>query len=209
MYIDGHERKDVVQARIVFYNKMSELMQRNDVIFIAQDESIYYAKDGLAQTWYNNASLKKKGKKKEIMISGWFDHEGPMEQIGTKSLYSLKFECKWGYYTYEKFEQDVFSAIEIAEAKYPGKHLVFLYDQSSVHKKRRNNSLDAKKLNFKPGGKQPKMHETIWNGVVQSLVFPDNHPTYPGQPKRAMMIAAEQGFNTSRKKKDEVVEWLS
>ena len=125
------------------------------------------------------------------MISGWFDHEGPIEWMSMKSLYSLKFGREWGYYTYEKFERDVFSAIEIAEAKHSGKHLVFLYDQSSVHKKRGTDSLNAKKLNLKPGGKQPKMYETIWNGVVQLLVFLDNHPTYPGQPKGAMMITAE------------------
>lgn len=105
VYIDGHERKDVVQARIVFYNKMIELMQRrNDIIFIAQDESIYYAKDGLTQIWHNDASLKKKGKDKGIMVSKWFDEKELLEWISKKSLYFLKFGREWGYYTFEKFE---------------------------------------------------------------------------------------------------------
>src|SRR6185312_2965732 len=92
VYIDGHERADVVQAQIAFCNKMIELMKRGDeVVFIAQDESIYYVKDGLTRTWHNDASLKRKGKGKGIMVSGWFDEKGPLEWMGNKSLYSLKF----------------------------------------------------------------------------------------------------------------------
>ena len=32
-------------------------------------------------------------------------------------------------------------------------------------------ALDASKMNLKPGGKQPKMHDTIWNGKVQRMVY--------------------------------------
>ena len=28
-------------------------------------------------------------------------------------------------------------------------------------------------MNLKPGGKQPRMHDTVWNGKVQRMVFPD------------------------------------
>jgi hypothetical protein len=43
-YIDRHEREDVVAACGVFCAQIQELLQE-DVVFIAQDESIYHAKD--------------------------------------------------------------------------------------------------------------------------------------------------------------------
>ena len=43
-YIDGHEREDVVAGHGVFCAQIQELLQE-DVVFIAQDESIYHAKD--------------------------------------------------------------------------------------------------------------------------------------------------------------------
>ena len=45
------------------------------------------------------------------------------------------------------------------------------------------------------------MHDTIWEGKVQSLVFPPDHPKYPGLPKGARQIAVERGLDHTVKKK--------
>ena len=94
--------------------------------------------------------LKKKGLGKGIMVSVWMDSKGILtltpEQwemgkqtnptLQQKAFFMLKFGRVWGYYDWAKFEQNTLKAMEIAEIIYPGKTLVFLYDHSSVHKKR-------------------------------------------------------------------------
>jgi transposase len=66
-------------------------------------------------------------------------------------------------------------------------------------------------MNLGPGGKQPKMHDTVWNGRVQKMVFPSDHPKFAGLPKGAACIAEERGIpgGVRGKKKDEIIEWLS
>ena len=39
-----------------------------------------------------------------------------------------------------------------------------MFDQSSCHKAGAADSLDASKMNVNPGGKQLKMHDTVWAG---------------------------------------------
>lgn len=51
-------------------------------------------------------------------------------------------------------------SIDNVQWKHLDKRLVFIYNHSSVHKKRGDDALDAKKLNLNPGGKQPQMHNT-------------------------------------------------
>jgi hypothetical protein len=143
------------------------------------------------------------------MVNGWFDHEGPLVVNGEALYFLLKFGQEWGYYTWEKFERDLMRAIAITEAKYPGKRLVFLYDQSSIHKKRADDALNAKRLNLKPGGKQLRMRNTVWNGVPQSLVFPANHQHYSNQPKSAKAIALERNIDIQGLKKDEIIAKLA
>jgi hypothetical protein len=88
-------------------------------------------------------------------------------QLAKKALFVLKFGKIWGYYDWVKFEKDLDMAVIIAEILYPGKKLVFLYDNSSVHRKRSDDALDEKKINVNPGGKQPICHDTILpNGQV-------------------------------------------
>ena len=50
-------------------------------------------------------------------------------------------------------------ALTIAKLKYPSEKytVVWLFDQSSCHKAYAEDALNAKSMNVKPGGKQPKM----------------------------------------------------
>ena len=59
-------------------------------------------------------------------------------------------------------------AIEIAEMKYPRtRHtIIFIFDQSSCHCAYADDALVVTRMNVNPGGKQPKMHDTIWNGKI-------------------------------------------
>lgn len=51
-------------------------------------------------------------------------------------------------------------------------------------------ALDANLMNVKPGGKQPVMHDTVWEGRVQKLTFA------LGIPKGMMLILEERGICT-------------
>lgn len=64
------------------------------------------------------------------------------------------------------------SAVEVAEAKYPkgnGYRLYWVFDQCSCHAAFAEDALNANKMGARPGGKQPLMRDTVWNGKPQSL----------------------------------------
>ena len=97
VFIDGHEREDVVTDRVKFLHKMKELepylvefdssgqilektypddcqvsgSQQRPTILITHDESIFSANDGKKQAWVkeSNTFLRPKGKGQGIMVS--------------------------------------------------------------------------------------------------------------------------------------------
>jgi len=55
----------------------------------------------------------------------------------------------------------------MAEFKYPkekGYRIAWVLDHSSCHGAYSDDALNAYKMNAKPGGKQPAMRDTEWNG---------------------------------------------
>ena len=79
------------------------------------------------------------------------------------------------------------SAVEIAEFKYPSKHYnLFLSDQSSGHTAYDDDALIVSRMNVKPGGCQPKMRDTVYDGVTQRMVF---------DPKGMKQILIERHIN--------------
>ena len=64
-------------------------------------------------------------------------------------------EAKEGYWTSDKFVQQMKVAIRIAEFKYPkqeGWRHVWIFDHSSCHAAMADDSLDVSKMNVNPGG---------------------------------------------------------
>ena len=57
----------------------------------------------------------------------------------------------------------------------PGMIAVFAFDNSSSHAKLADDTLNAANMNLNPGEKQPIMRDTIFNGRVQSMVFPADY----------------------------------
>lgn len=81
--------------------------------------------------------------------------------------------------------EQVAKAVMVAEVKYPssqGYHHVWCFDQSCGPTAFAD---DAFKMNKGPGGKQPKMRDTIWNGQSQTLTLPD------GRSKGAALVLQE------------------
>ena len=60
--------------------------------------------------------------------------------------------------------KQVDKAIKIFEDKYPHAQALFLFDNAPSHKKYAEDSLNAERMNVRPGGKQPKLRDTVFNG---------------------------------------------
>ena len=63
-------------------------------------------------------------------------------------------------------------------------------DNAPIHCKSSDDALNVQHMNVRPGGKQPKMRETVFNGEVQQMVLPD------GRPKGMKMVLQERGVDT-------------
>ena len=66
-----------------------------------------------------------------------------------------------------------------------------------------DDSLNVEKMNVHPGGKQPAMRDTTWQGRVQQMVYPD------GTPKGMKAILEERGVNTRKMKANDMRKKLS
>ena len=79
-------------------------------------------------------------------------------------------ESKEGYWTSDKFMEKVRMAVKIAEVKYPqskGCEHVWIFDHSSCHSAKADDSLDVSKMNVNPGGKQHVMRDRFYYGKLQ------------------------------------------
>ena len=105
-----------------------------------------------------------------------------------------------GYWTSEKFMCNVKDAAAIANYKYPSDKytITWLFDQSSCHRAYADDALNAAKMNKRPGGEQPCMRDTVWQGRVQKLVD-DN-----GVAKGFQKVLEERGFLLTQLKKIKV-----
>ena len=66
---------------------------------------------------------------------------------------------------------------------------MWLFDQSSCHRAFAEDALNAKVMNIRPGGVQPRMHDAMWAGKVQKK----NDET----PKGMKQVLEERGINTA------------
>lgn len=97
---------------------------------------------------------------------------------------------KDGYYNSVMFTAQVDKAIDVFERVFPNATGIFMFDNAPSHKKYPSDGLNAADMNVHPGGKQPIMRDTTWNGTHQSMVLSD------GQPKGMKLVLQERGINT-------------
>ena len=233
MYIDGHERSDVVQYRNVFLRKM-EILQgahvpppqcsneqladktssstQKHLVIIYHDESIFHSNEDQGWAWVEEGmqTIRPKGQGKGIMVSDFINEYNGYLQLTTEEFESarqhnpaIKKEARvlWkygvadeGYWDNDNFIKQVKVAAQIAEVKFPAvsHNLLFIFDQSSGHAAFPADALNVNRMNVKPGGQQPAMHDTVWNGKVQKMVFSD------GTPKGMKVVLRERGVDVHR-----------
>ena len=83
-------------------------------------------------------------------------------------------ESKEGYWTSEKFMEQIKIATKLAEVKYPrdnGWKIVWIFHRSSCHAAMADDSLDVNKMNVNPGGKQRVMRDGWRAGKPQRMNY--------------------------------------
>ena len=97
------------------------------------------------------------------------------------------------------------NAVKIAEIKYPKSdnwNIVWVFDHRSCHTAMADDALNADQINVKPGGQQPKMRDTVWEGNVQKM------NSALGVPKRMRLVLQERGIDTTGLKAEDMREIL-
>jgi hypothetical protein len=200
VYIDGHEREDVVRHRKKLLKTLHDLRsslppcsddpprirleedeEKKELVLIFHDESIFNTNEG--QTWMRGESerpaILPKTKGSGIMVSDFVEEYGgylklsPEELDDAKSKYPnieiaarrlLEYGAeKEGYWTSDSFMGQIRNAANIADVKYGATHtIVWLFDQSSCHRKFDDLALQSSKILVKDGG--PRRVRTLSGG---------------------------------------------
>ena len=188
------------------------------LVLIYHDESIFNSSEGQSWMWAaeDMVVLRPKTKGSGIMVSDFIDQysgflrlteeeqalsraSDPHFPAEARALLEYGAERE-GYWTGEKFMKNVEDAARIAEFKYPSDKftITWLFDHSSCHRAFAEDALNAKRMNVRPGGRQPRMRDTTWAGQPQKLVD-DN-----GVPKGLSKVLEERGINTERMLADDM-----
>jgi hypothetical protein len=218
VYIDGHERPDVVEYRKKFLQKMEEYeplfiraterdqnvmhipntpnSDQRPIVFYTHDESIFYANDSEKVIWHPQGEmpLRKKGQGRSIMVSEFISElTGPL-------LEAREIICPGkshdGYWTGKDVAEQFKKAIKIHKQKFPEYDALWAFDNSSNHNCFADDALIVSKMNLGSGGQQAKLRDTIFKGERQLMVFPDDHPeeTLRGVPKGMRQVLIERNL---------------
>jgi len=98
--------------------------------------------------------------------------------------------------------------LEILKKQFPGKRLVFIFDNSPIHRKKADDALNAQRMNVWPEGVQPCMRYTQWTdsrGRVHKQKMVDKK----GAPRGLRAVLTERGLFREGMVKEDMVEVLS
>ena len=180
-------------------------LNEKEIVLVTHDECIFYSNDGKRGIWAKSGELplRKKGNGRSIMVSEFlteahgrlclsdeqvFDHRNIPKEA---RVYLQPGKNQEGYWTSEHLINQVETkAIPIFEAIFPNCIGLFAFDNSSNHAAFKSDALVASKMNLKPGGKQPKMKDTVFgsNNQRQSMVNEN------GEPKGMKQVLIERGL---------------
>lgn len=186
-----------------------EILNKTVVIF--HDESTFQCNDDQPTFWgtKGTVAIKPKHKGAGIMVSDFIDEKNGYlaltqeeydvakqtdPNIWMQARAFLEYgESKEGYWTSEKFMEQIVMAVKIAEYKYPqddGWKIVWIFDHSSCHSAMADDSLDVNKMNVNPGGKQRVMRDGWWGGKPQKMNYAI------GIPKGLRVVLEERDVDT-------------
>ena len=220
IFFDGHDRSDVVEEREKFLDALEDFDKltvepgkplpyldpgQKHLLRVVHDESTFYANADQSQFWSDGEQqlLRQKSLGQSIMVSDFIvERYGYLKDENNSARLCLEIQ-KDGYFNSDAFLKQVTDAIDIFDNEFPEYTALFIFDNSPLHKKMSERSLNVNHMNVRPGCKQAVMRATTWNGEEQSMVLPD------GTPKGMKLVLEERGFDTSKMKADEMRQTLS
>ncbi|CAB4416861.1 unnamed protein product [Rhizophagus irregularis] len=214
IYIDGHEREDVVAYRKIFLEQMSEFEYRMPIFSGDNLEEITWLDtyDGSRSLWIPDGEqpLRKNGNGRSIHVSDFLtdvcgrlalpDEMQVSDDFPREAcviIHPGKNNDGW-WKADDLISQVVERAIPIFEARFPGCQALFAFDNASSHATFSPDALIAKNMNLNPGGKQPKIRRTYFGdeNIQQDMIFPSDYhiSNLRGQPKGLKQVLMERGL---------------
>ncbi|KIJ51597.1 hypothetical protein M422DRAFT_243892 [Sphaerobolus stellatus SS14] len=196
MYIDEHEREDVITYRMKFLQRMKEYMRcmatydNDGNLFNPQG---FQVEGGRKTAWTHSSDKavpQPKGEGQSLMISDFLTSEwGHLVDGDEEACIIFKAgKNRDGYFASEDLLKQVDKASDIFEGKTKGWAIgLFLFDNAPSHQRRAPDALSAWKMpknplhgwTHKKGG--PRMHPgQLPNGSSQDFYFPKDHLLMPG-----------------------------
>ena len=231
--------EDKLQAIRTIAMNASPISSAKPILYCFGDEAIFHANDDDRFVWASAENpqlpLPKKSEGAGIMVLDFMLSTGKYVELTEEEFQRAKLEYpdvftgedtrlgafflqygknRDGYLDSDSFLREVRKVLTILKFKYPGIRFAFILDRSSVHVRYSDSALLTSKMNLRPGGKQPKLRTTQYtkDGKVheQVMVFPDDHPEFPGQPKGLLQVCLERGLANEGQKmlKDELAALL-
>ncbi len=211
VYFDGHDRSDVVKYRNEFLAKMEDLDTRTisfdgntpqleegqrPLIRVVHDGSTFHANCDQSFFWGDDSTnvLRQKSLGAAIMVSDFVDEVSGFVRDGNDEARLYLETQKEGYFNNDHLLHQVERTIDIFERVHPEAQGIFLFDNAPSHKKLADDALNVDKMNVHPGGMQPAMRSTTWEGQTQTMVYPD------GTQKGMKAILEERGIDTRKMK---------
>ena len=208
VYFDGHDRQDVMEYRINFLARKAGYDERSitfdgivpqlqdgerPLIRVVHDESTFNANCDQSYFWGDEGTnvLRQKSLGAGIMVSDFIDEVNGYVRLedGSQEARLYLETQKEGYFNNDHLLKQVEHTIDIFEKVNPNARGLFLFDNAPSHKKQADDSLNVDKMNVNPGGMQPIMRDTMWEGKVQTMVKPD------GTAKGMKAVLQERGVD--------------
>lgn len=176
-------------------------------VIIYHDKSILNANEDESVQW---GTLNQ-----HIMVSEFIEEKGGYLSLSSEQFAAAKEtnpniqksarvlleygEAREGYWTSQRFMHQMEIAVAIAELNTQEKKatMCIVFYQSLCHKAYGEDALNVDKMNVRPGGGQPKMHDTIYQGKVQTMVS-------DGTPKGMAQILRERGVNITNMRSEDM-----
>ncbi|KAJ3492884.1 hypothetical protein NLJ89_g11145 [Agrocybe chaxingu] len=220
MYIDGHEREDVVAYRKAFVSRWQEYEKsgfpvpqigRFRLILVTHNESTFYENNRRKTKWTHfqeKTTMERKGEGPSIMVSEFLTPDwGQLKDRDDEARILFRAGKNWdGYFDNDDLISQVDHAIDIFEGLTNGFATgLFLFDNAPSHQKRAMDALSAQKMPKNPHATWthhkdgPKMRTTCFgeHSTIQDFYYPDDHPTMPGWFKGMENIIQEHGHSHS------------
>jgi hypothetical protein len=198
-------------------------------VLLPHDETVFSVNEYRHRAWLGEGEqpLRKKGNGRAIHISDWIceqygrlalnkeqlaEHAAlpPEEQLKFTDAHQIIYPGKNhdAWWDMEQLMDQIKHAVPIFEYLFPGAVGIWVFDCASSHEAFSKDALVVKRMNVKPGGNQPLMHDTVipldnpppkagcpdMRGQVQAMTFPQDHPdaSLCGVPKGLCQVFQER-----------------